>query len=122
MVGWVVGVWGLAWALHYCVALHFLAATASCCWCRFAVLLLLHVMLLAPCPTAAHLLPSARSAALQFIYISLEEMTAVAEFIRQRGRIAISELAAKSSQFIDLEPKATEGAELELPAAEAAGA
>lgn len=35
---------------------------------------------------------------LQFIFVSPEEMEAVADFIRQRGRIAISELAAKSNQ------------------------
>lgn len=34
----------------------------------------------------------------QFIFVSPEEMEAVADFIRQRGRIAISELAAKSNQ------------------------
>ena len=41
----------------------------------------------------------------KFIYISREEMAATAEFIMARGRIAISELAANSSTFIDLEPK-----------------
>ena len=41
----------------------------------------------------------------KFIYISRKEMAATAEFIMGRGRIAISELAAKSSNFIDLEPK-----------------
>lgn len=41
----------------------------------------------------------------KFIYISREEMAATAEFIMARGRIAISELAVKSSSFIDLEPK-----------------
>lgn len=54
----------------------------------------------------------------QFIYVSLEEMGAVADFIRQRGRIAIAELAAKSNQFIDLEAKAAAGqgeAGLHLP-------
>ncbi|KAI7837279.1 hypothetical protein COHA_008893 [Chlorella ohadii] len=57
----------------------------------------------------------------KFIFVSPEEMAAVADFIRQRGRIAISELAAKSNQFIDLEARAaagSEAAELELgPAA-----
>ena len=42
----------------------------------------------------------------QFIYISREEMEAVADFIQQKGRVAISELAAKSNTFIDLEAKA----------------
>lgn len=43
----------------------------------------------------------------QYIYISTEEMMAVAEYIKKRGRIAIAELAAKSNTFIDLEAKAT---------------
>ena len=42
---------------------------------------------------------------LQFIYISVEEMEAVASFITRRGRIAIGELAAKSDELIDLEQK-----------------
>lgn len=42
---------------------------------------------------------------LQYIYISMEEMTAVADYIRSKGRVAISELAAKSNQFIDLTAK-----------------
>ena len=51
--------------------------------------------------------------AVQFIYISREEMEAVASFMRQRGRVAIAELAAKSSQFIDLEEKAVQHAQAE---------
>ncbi|KAL3157299.1 hypothetical protein ABBQ38_001529 [Trebouxia sp. C0009 RCD-2024] len=43
----------------------------------------------------------------KYIYISTEEMKAVAEYIKRRGRIAIGELAAKSNTFIDLEAKAT---------------
>lgn len=43
----------------------------------------------------------------QYIYISLEEMGVVARYITSRGRIAISELAAKSNTFIDLELKAS---------------
>jgi hypothetical protein len=43
--------------------------------------------------------------AVQFIFISPEEMQAVADFIRRRGRIGIAELAAKSDQFVDLEAK-----------------
>ena len=43
----------------------------------------------------------------QFIYISQEEMAAVADFIKRRGRVAISELAAKSNTFIDLEARAS---------------
>ena len=39
---------------------------------------------------------------LQFIYISMEEMQAAADFIRRRGRIAIAELARSSDAFLDL--------------------
>lgn len=49
----------------------------------------------------------------QFIYISLEEMTAVAEFIKRKGRVSIAELAAKSNTFIDLEEKGGPPADLE---------
>ncbi|KAL6975309.1 hypothetical protein U1Q18_024105 [Sarracenia purpurea var. burkii] len=42
----------------------------------------------------------------KYIYISLEEMKAVADYIRRQGRVNISHLASKSNQFIDLEPKA----------------
>lgn len=42
----------------------------------------------------------------KYIYISLEEMQAVAEYIKRVGRVSISHLAGKSNQFIDLEPKA----------------
>lgn len=41
----------------------------------------------------------------KFIYISREEMAAVADFIKSKGRVAISELAAMSSKFIDLEQR-----------------
>ena len=41
----------------------------------------------------------------KFIYISRAEMSATADFIMRRGRVAIAELAAKSSTLIDLEPK-----------------
>lgn len=44
---------------------------------------------------------------MQYLYISTEEMKAVADYIKRRGRIAIGELAAKSNTFIDLEAKAT---------------
>lgn len=44
---------------------------------------------------------------MQFIYISKEEMATVADFIKRRGRVAISELAAKSNTFIDLEARAS---------------
>ena len=49
----------------------------------------------------------------QFIYISLEEMSAVADFINRRGRVSIAELAAKSNTFIDLEEKGGDQEELE---------
>ncbi|KAH9650305.1 ADP-ribosyl cyclase/cyclic ADP-ribose hydrolase [Citrus sinensis] len=42
----------------------------------------------------------------KYIYISHEEMKAVANYIRCRGRVSISYLASKSNQFIDLESKA----------------
>ncbi|XP_057950657.1 DDRGK domain-containing protein 1 [Malania oleifera] len=42
----------------------------------------------------------------KYIYISQEEMKAVAEYIKRQGRVSISHLASKSNQFIDLEPKA----------------
>ncbi|XP_027062351.2 DDRGK domain-containing protein 1 [Coffea arabica] len=41
----------------------------------------------------------------KYIYISQEEMNAVAEYIKREGRVSISHLASKSNQFIDLEPK-----------------
>ncbi|XP_031265097.1 DDRGK domain-containing protein 1 [Pistacia vera] len=42
----------------------------------------------------------------KYIYISQEEMTAVADYIKHQGRVSISHLASKSNQFIDLESKA----------------
>ncbi|XP_053113729.1 DDRGK domain-containing protein 1 isoform X1 [Hemicordylus capensis] len=42
----------------------------------------------------------------KFIYITLEEMTAVAEFIRRRGRVSITELAQHSNTLINLQPEA----------------
>lgn len=41
----------------------------------------------------------------KYIYISLEEMKAVADYIKREGRVSISHLASMSNQFIDLEPK-----------------
>ena len=41
----------------------------------------------------------------KYIYISLDEMKAVADYIKCQGRVSISHLASKSNQFIDLEPK-----------------
>ena len=40
-----------------------------------------------------------------FIHVSREEFEAVAEFIKTRGRVSISALAAESGKLIDLEPK-----------------
>ena len=42
----------------------------------------------------------------KYIYISLEEMHAVADYIKAEGRVGIRELAMYSSRLIDLEPKA----------------
>ncbi|CAM8949680.1 unnamed protein product [Rhodiola kirilowii] len=41
----------------------------------------------------------------KYIYISQEEMKAVADYIKREGRVSISHLASKSNQFIDLEQK-----------------
>ncbi|XP_066150700.1 DDRGK domain-containing protein 1 [Euwallacea fornicatus] len=40
----------------------------------------------------------------KFIYVSKNEMEAVAKFIRQRGRVSIAELVDSSNQLIDLTP------------------
>ncbi|KAG1931682.1 DDRGK domain-containing protein 1-like [Pimephales promelas] len=40
----------------------------------------------------------------KFIYITLEELSAVAQFIKQRGRVSISELAQASNTLINLTP------------------
>lgn len=40
----------------------------------------------------------------KFIYVSQEEMDAVAKFIRQQGRISIAELAENSNKLINLMP------------------
>ncbi|XP_029141306.1 DDRGK domain-containing protein 1 [Protobothrops mucrosquamatus] len=42
----------------------------------------------------------------KFIYITPEEMTAVAEFIRRRGRISITELAQESNSLVNLQTEA----------------
>ncbi|CAN6458035.1 unnamed protein product [Victoria cruziana] len=41
----------------------------------------------------------------KYIYISFDEMQAVADYIKRQGRVSISHLASSSNQFIDLEPK-----------------
>jgi len=48
----------------------------------------------------------------KYIYITLDEMHAVAKHLTKKGRVTISELAAQSSSLIDLEPRTvgTEGA------------
>lgn len=40
----------------------------------------------------------------KFIYISEQELEAVAKFIKQRGRVSISDLAESSNQLINLNP------------------
>lgn len=47
----------------------------------------------------------------QYIYITLDEMRAVARHLTKKGRMTISELALQSSSLIDLEPRdvGTEG-------------
>jgi len=42
----------------------------------------------------------------KYIYISAEEMQAVARYVQTKGRVAIGELAARSDDLIDLEGKA----------------
>ena len=39
----------------------------------------------------------------KFIYISQEELEDVARYVKQRGRVAISDLAAASSSLISLQ-------------------
>lgn len=62
----------------------------------------------------------------KFIFISPEEMAAVADFIQQRGRISISELAQRSNMLIDLSPKELAGdaadLDLDLPLSEGVAA
>ncbi|XP_072262769.1 DDRGK domain-containing protein 1 [Pyxicephalus adspersus] len=41
----------------------------------------------------------------KFIYITTEEMAAIAQFIRQRGRVSISELAQATNKLINLNPE-----------------
>ncbi|XP_031409085.1 DDRGK domain-containing protein 1 [Meleagris gallopavo] len=40
----------------------------------------------------------------KFIYITPEEMAAVAQFIKQRGRVSIAELVQASNSLINLQP------------------
>ena len=55
----------------------------------------------------------------KFIYVSLDEMKAMADYITSRGRVPIVELASKSADLLDLEAKA--GAAVGPGAAAAAG-
>ena len=41
----------------------------------------------------------------KFIYISREELEAVAKFIKQRGRVSIAELVTSSNALINLQPE-----------------
>ncbi|MGH0153836.1 UNVERIFIED_CONTAM: hypothetical protein FKN15_046664 [Acipenser sinensis] len=41
----------------------------------------------------------------KFIFITPEELSAVAQFIRQRGRVSITELAQASNSLINLTPE-----------------
>ncbi|XP_057834878.1 DDRGK domain-containing protein 1 isoform X1 [Cryptomeria japonica] len=41
----------------------------------------------------------------KYIYISLEEMKVVADYIKRQGRVSIAHLASKSNEFIALEPE-----------------
>lgn len=43
----------------------------------------------------------------KFIYISQEELQAVAKFVKQRGRVSLTELVENSNQLINLTPTAT---------------
>lgn len=44
----------------------------------------------------------------KFIYISQEELDKFAKFIKQRGRVAISELVENSASLINLTPVESE--------------
>lgn len=43
----------------------------------------------------------------KFIFISDEELKAVADFIQQRGRVSIAELVSSSNRLINLQPDTT---------------
>jgi hypothetical protein len=43
----------------------------------------------------------------KFIYISEEELQAVASFIKQRGRVSIVELVSSSNRLVNLQPEQT---------------
>jgi len=50
----------------------------------------------------------------KFIYIMNQEMQKVADFIRERGRISLADLAVQSNFLVDLEPKQQEFEDNEL--------
>lgn len=52
----------------------------------------------------------------KYIYISLEELDAVAKFMKQRGRVSISELAESSNSLINLQSDAKPSASNNSPA------
>lgn len=41
----------------------------------------------------------------KFIFISDEELKAVADFIKQRGRVSIAELVSSSNRLVNLQPE-----------------
>lgn len=41
----------------------------------------------------------------KFIFISNEELKAVADFIKQRGRVSIAELVNSSNRLVNLQPE-----------------
>ena len=45
----------------------------------------------------------------KFIYISEDELAAVAKFIKQRGRVTITELAECSNSLINLKSSTVDG-------------
>jgi len=44
----------------------------------------------------------------KFIYITVEEMSNIAKFITQRGRVSISEIARESNKLVDLTQQSVE--------------
>ena len=51
----------------------------------------------------------------KFIYISQQELEDVARYVKQRGRVAITELAEASSTLISLQGKKTHDKESTQP-------
>ena len=44
----------------------------------------------------------------KFIYISPEELKSIAQFIKQRGRVSIAELASSSNSLVNLRTETVE--------------